>query len=158
MSNLVLAAACVLLAGAAAAQTAAIEIKDAWARATPGMAQNAAAYLTIVSPTADRLTGVDTPVAAKAGLHMMSTEDGVMKMRPLASLDLPAGKPVALKPGAVHIMLAGLKQKLRPGQSFPLALHFATAGTRQVTVLVGDVGAMGMPGHSSGGTATPMHH
>ena len=35
-----------------------------------------------------------------------------MKMRPLAAIDLPAGQPVTLKPGASHIMLRGLNQRL----------------------------------------------
>jgi len=135
-------AASLLVAGAAMAQTGAIEIKDAWARATPGKAENGAAYLTIESPTADRLTGVSTPVAKTAELHMMTMEGGVMKMRPLAGIDLPAGRPVTLKPGAMHIMLVGLKEKLRAGQSFPLTLQLEKGGTREVAVAVGKVGAM----------------
>jgi hypothetical protein len=160
LKPLLAAVVCVLFASAATAETATLELKDAWARATPGGAQTAAAYLTIESPTADRLTGADTPVAAKAELHIMKTENGVMKMRPLADIDLPAGKPITLKPGAMHIMLMGLKAPLRPGQSFPLTLHFAKAGTREVNVAVEKVGAMGMPGHAGGGTAMPMpmHH
>jgi len=159
MSKLLLAAVTfVLLAGSAVAQTGTLEVKDAWARATPGMAQNGAAYLTIEASTADRLIGAETPVAAKAELHTMKIESGIMKMRPLTGIDLPAGEPVALKPGAVHIMLVGLKGPLRPGQSFPLTLHFAKAGTREVTVAVEKVGAMGMPGHGGSGLAMPMHH
>ena len=51
-----LIAGCLLIAGAAAAQTGQIDVqidvKDAWARATPGKAENGAAYVTIVSPSA----------------------------------------------------------------------------------------------------------
>ena len=43
-----------LIGGAAMAQTGQVEIKDAWARATPGKAENGAAYLTIQSPVANR--------------------------------------------------------------------------------------------------------
>jgi len=61
------AAASLLYCAAALAQTGAqtgsVEIKEAWARATPGGAQNGAAYVTLVSPTGDRLTGVSSPVA-----------------------------------------------------------------------------------------------
>src|SRR5438270_8756697 len=79
-----------LIGGAAMAQTGQVEIKDAWARATPGKAENGAAYLTIQSPVADRLVGVFSPVAKKAGLHTMTMEGSVMKMRPLGGVDLPA--------------------------------------------------------------------
>ena len=46
-------------------QTGQLEIKAPWARATPGRAENGAAYLMIVSPTTDRLTAASPPVAKK---------------------------------------------------------------------------------------------
>ena len=153
-------AACLLIAGAAVAQTGQVELKDAWARATPGKAENGAAYLTIVSPGADRLVSVSTPVAKKAELHTMTTEGGVMKMRPLAGVDVPAGQPVTLKPGGAHIMLMGLNQSLQAGQSFSLTLSFEKAGQREVTVAVEKAGAMGPEGHAGAGMQMPMpgHH
>ena len=155
MKKLLACAASLLIAGSAAAQTGAVEVEDAWARATPGKAENGAAYLTIVSPGADRLVSLSTPVAKKAGLHTMTTEGGVMKMRPLDGLDVPAGQPVTLKPGGAHIMLTGLNQPLQAGQSFPLTLSFEKAGQREVTVAVEKPGAMGLEGHA-GGMQMPM--
>ena len=155
-------AASVLLAGAAFAQTAPtpaqLEIKDAWARATPGKAENGAAYLTIVSPVLDRLTGLSTPVAKKAELHNMAMEGGVMKMRPLSEVDVPAGQPVTLKPGGTHIMLMGLNRQLKPGEHFPLTLSFEKSGTREVEVAVEKAGATGPEGHSGAGMSMPPHH
>jgi periplasmic copper chaperone A len=145
-----------LLVGGAAAQTGPVEIKNAWAGATPGKAETGAAYLTLESPIPDRLTGVSTPVAKKAELHTMTMEGGIMKMRPLDGIDLPAGQPVTLKPGAMHIMLLGLTQPLVAGQSFPLTLSFEKAGTREVTVSVEKAGAMGPEKTTSGGTQMPM--
>jgi copper(I)-binding protein len=148
---------------AAVAQGGDVEIKNAWARATPGGAQTAAVYVTITSPADDRLTGVSTPVAKEAQLHSMSMDGGVMKMRQVDSVDLPAGQAVALKPGGYHIMLVGLAKPLEAGQSFPLTLDFAKAGARQVTVTVEKVGAMG-PGAQTGGGMNmpgmdmPTHH
>jgi copper(I)-binding protein len=89
---------CLVIANGAVGQTGQLEIKAPWARATPGHAENGAAYLTIVSPTADRLTAVSSPVAKKAELHTMSMEGGVMRMRPLAAIDIPAGQTVTLSP------------------------------------------------------------
>jgi periplasmic copper chaperone A len=143
MHRLLAIVASLMIAAAAAAQTGPVEITDAWARATPGKAENGAAYLTIVSPVADRVTAVSTPVARKAEMHTMSMEGGVMRMRPLAGIDLRPGEPVTLKPGGVHIMLFGLAQPLQAGQSFPLTLSFEKAGSREVTVTVEKVGAMG---------------
>jgi copper(I)-binding protein len=134
-------AASLFVASAALAQTGQLEVTNAWARATPGKAESSAAYLTITSPTADRLVSIATPVAKKAELHTMSMKGMVMEMRPLAGLDIPAGQPVSLKPGGEHIMLFGLNQPLREGQSFPLTLNFEKAGPRPVTVSVEKPGA-----------------
>jgi periplasmic copper chaperone A len=134
-------AASLVVASAAMAQTSQLEVTNAWARATPGKAENGAAYLTIQSPTPDRLMSASSPVAKKAELHSMSMEGMVMKMRPLAGLDIPAAQPVTLKPGGEHIMLEGLGAPLREGQSFPLTLTFEKAGTRTVTVAIEKPGA-----------------
>ncbi len=160
-------AATLLLAGSAAAQapavsvtpsvsvTPAVSVTNAWARATPGQAEAGAAYLTIESPTGDRLTALSTPVANKAELHTMSMDGNIMRMRPLADIDVPAGKPVTLQPGGTHIMLMGLKAPLRVGQSFPLTLQFDKAGAQQVTVSVEKPGASG-PETQGSGMKTPM--
>ncbi len=136
-------AAGLAVATAAMAQPAQLEINNAWAGATPGKAENGAAYVTITSPTTDRLVSASTPVAKKAELHTMSMQGMVMKMRPISGLDIPAGQPVSLKPGGEHIMLVGLKQPLREGQSFSLTLDFEKAGPRTVTVTVEKAGAKG---------------
>ena len=129
-------------ASAALAQTNQLEVSNAWARATPGKAEIGGVYLSLQSPVADRLTGLSTPVASTAQLHTGTMEGGIMKMRPLPELDLPAGQPVALKPGGEHIMLIGLQQPLREGQSFTLTLNFEKAGARSVSVAVEKAGAM----------------
>ena len=141
--KLVAFAAGLVLATAALAQTNQLEVTSAWARATPAKAENGVAYLTIRSPTPDRLVSVSSPVAKKAELHTMSMEGMVMKMRPLAGLDIAAGQPVTLKPGGEHIMLLGLSEPLLEGQSFPLTLTFEKAGMRELTVAVEKPGAGG---------------
>ena len=141
--KLIALAASLAIASAALAQPTQLEVNSAWAGATPGKAENGAAYLTIQSPTADRLVSVSSPVAKKAELHSMSMQGAVMKMRPIDGLDVPAGQPVALKPGGEHIMLMGLNQQLHEGQSFPLTLDFEKAGPRTVTVTVEKAGAKG---------------
>src|SRR3954453_21025061 len=158
-------AAILLSCAAAVAQTGApqtgpqnggVEITDAWARATPGGAENGAAYLTLVAPAGDRLTGVASPAAPKAQLHEMTNDQGVMKMREVPAIDLPPGKPVTLKPGGLHIMMMGLKDPLLPGQSVPLTLRFEKSGTREVSAAIGKVGAMGPETHSGAMQKLPM--
>lgn len=146
-----------MVATAAVAQTGQIEVTNAWARATPGGAAIGAAYLTIVSPVADRLIGASSPVAKNAELHTMTMQGGIMKMRPIAGINLPAGKAVTLSPGGMHIMLTGLTAPLKEGQNFPLTLSFKKAGSKEVSVAVASIGAMG-PAGSMGGMSMPMQH
>ena len=63
-----------LFASGAMAQSSHVDIKDAWARATPGGTQTGAAYVTVQSPTGDRLTGASASVAQKAELHSMTMD------------------------------------------------------------------------------------
>jgi len=146
-NRLLLLVPALVIAGAAAAQTADVEVSAAWARATPGKTETASAYLTLKSAAGDRLVALSTPVADKAGVHEMTMEGSVMRMRPVPALEVPAGKPVVLKPNGLHIMLSGLHQKIEAGQSFPLTLTFEKAGEREVSVLVEKAGAMGPAGH-----------
>lgn len=145
-----------LATAGAIAQTGDPQITAAWARATPGAAQTAAAYVTVVSAAGDRLTAASTPAAQKAELHTMTMDGNVMKMRQVDGIDLPPGRTVTLKPGGYHIMLTGLAQPLTEGQTFPLTLTFAKAGSQQVTVTVQKVGSMG-PGDGMPGMDMPMH-
>jgi copper(I)-binding protein len=161
---LAFAAGLMMFSGAAVAQSNGdVKITEAWARATPGGAQTAAAYVTVESATGDRLTGASTPAAQKAEIHEMTMDGNVMRMRPVGGIDLPAGKAVTLKPGGYHIMMTGLAKPLQQGQTFPLTLDFAKAGQRQVTVSVEKIGAMGPGGTSDSGSnmpgmAMPTHH
>jgi copper(I)-binding protein len=107
---------------AAAAQAQPASVKDAWVR-TPAPGQNVAAvYMEIVSRANSTLVAVASPAAASAELHNMTQEAGVMKMRPLEKIELPAGKPVKLAPGGLHVMLIGLKQPLKRGDKVPVTL------------------------------------
>lgn len=150
--------AILLLAGTASAQTGSLEINNAWARATPGKAETGAAYLTLESATPDRLTGVSTPVAGKAELHETTMQDGVMKMRSLAAIELPPGRAVVLKPGGTHIMFTRLKEPLRVGESFPLSLEFEKAGKREVNVTIEKAGAMSPDRAGGAGMNMPHRH
>jgi periplasmic copper chaperone A len=68
-------------------------------------------------------------------------EDGVMKMRALDGIDIAPGATIELKPGGMHLMIMGLKQPLKAGESFPATLRFEKAGPTPVTFNVLGMGA-----------------
>lgn len=143
----------VLTATAAEADPSSISVEHAWSRATPKGAVTGVGYVTITNNGTgeDRLLGASSPVAETIQFHAGSTESGVMKMTQLPALDLAPGQTVTLKPGGIHMMMMGLTQPLREGQTFPLTLTFEKAGAVEVTAHIGKVGAMGDPSVGAGG-------
>jgi periplasmic copper chaperone A len=145
-----LAAACVAATAAFSVPTSAVAadngvtVPKAWARASPGAATTGAAYVTLMGGNeADSLVSVSTPAAGLAEVHESTNDHGVMKMRPVSGVPVPAHKTVTFAPGGYHIMLMALKHPLKAGESFPLTLQFAHAAP--VTV---DVKVEAMGGHS----------
>jgi len=112
---------------AALAQTAAVKVDGAWARATVQGQRGSGAFMSLTASEATRLVGVSSPVAGVAEVHEMKMEGDVMKMRALPSLELPAGKKVEFKPGGYHVMLMDLKAPLAKDSTIPLTLLFKDA-------------------------------
>lgn len=115
------------VAGSAAAADA-LQVRDARAIATVPGQSVAAAYMTLESRSAARIVSAKADAAESVQLHAMSMQEGIMRMRRLDSLDLPAGREVRLAPGGIHLMLAGLKHPLRAGGSVELSLTVSGAG------------------------------
>ena len=130
---------------AASAETGPITVEQVWSRAAaPGRV--GVLYMTITDAgAADRLVAVETPVAERAELHESLSEGGVMKMRPVEAMPVAPDHPLTLMPGGYHVMLLGLRQALREGDSFPVTLRFAGAGPVSAVAHVAKAGAA-MPG------------
>jgi copper(I)-binding protein len=93
--------------------------------------------VTNLGDQADNLVGAKTDVAMGASLHTVVPDpNGGMMMQEIENIPVPAGGAVELKPGSLHIMVMGLKQELKPGDTFPLTLIFENAGERPVQVTV----------------------
>ena len=123
---------------AACSSSKGLEVKDAWAR--PGMSgDNSAIYFTISNPGAedDVLQSAECDVATQAELHMSSMDaSGTMSMLPQESVAIPAGGQVEFKPAGLHVMLVGLKQNLKEGDTFKVTLNFEKTGAITLEVVV----------------------
>jgi periplasmic copper chaperone A len=122
----------------------AVTVETPWSRATLGGAEVAAGYLAIKNDAAtpDRLVSVTADIAGRAGIHQMSTADGMMKMRELTDgLPIPPEGLVTLEPASYHLMFQDLKRPLKEGETFPATLTFERAGTVSVTFEVRGMGA-----------------
>lgn len=106
----------------------AVEVQNAWARATVKGQMATGAFMTLTAKDGAKLVGVASPMAGVAQVHEMKMEAGVMKMAEVkGGLDLPAGKAVELKPGGYHIMLMDLKEPLMKDSTVPVTLIFKDA-------------------------------
>jgi hypothetical protein len=113
-----------------------VKVSDAWARATAPGQENGSVGVVITSQKDARLIGVTSTAAASAEIHTMSMDNGVMKMRQLEYLPLPANQPVKLGPGGDHLMLFGLKRALKAGDIVPLTItvKFSDQGTEKINI------------------------
>ncbi len=113
-----------LAAGSAFAQTAAVKVEGAWARASVPGQKGTGAFMKLTAKDGARLVGASSPAAGVTEVHEMKMEGDVMKMRAVPALELPAGKPVELKPGGYHVMLLDLKAPLAKDTVVPITLVF----------------------------------
>ena len=138
-----------LLASTAGAQ---VVVDQVWVRATAPGQPVAGGYLRIKSAQSAALVGVRTPVAQRAEIHEMKMDGGVMKMRPVPRIELPAGSTVEFRPGGYHLMLMGLAKPLRSGEVVPITLVIEGPDKKRtqidVKAEVRDM-AIGMGGHGN---------
>ena len=114
----------IVLCGAAAVAQAQVQVKDAWVRATVPGQKATGAFMQLTAPNGARLVEAKSTAAGVVEIHEMAMVDNVMKMRAVPGVDLPAGKPVELKPGGYHVMLMDLKKPVKEGDSVPITLVF----------------------------------
>ena len=131
-----------LISGSAKAQMVSkksgIEVQDAWARATPPNAKNAAVYMVLKNdrPVIDLLLSVKTPAAKVVELHTVIKEKGMMLMQPVENISIPAHGTTVLQPGGSHMMLVNLKEQLKTGTHIDLTLEFKHEGEIKLKVPV----------------------
>lgn len=107
-----------------------IRIEDARARASVPGQDSALLDLTITSKQPATLTAISSPASKTVELHSMTHENGVMKMREVKTLELPAGKRINLDKNGYHLMLTGLNAPLKAGETVALTLTVRMADQR----------------------------
>jgi periplasmic copper chaperone A len=125
-----------------------VHVENAWARPTmaassmdeatamPAMAgmpesgPSSAAYFVIINEgnEADTLIGTSTNVAKAAEMHETRIKNDVAEMDPVARVDIPAHGRIEFKPGGYHVMLVGLTQELKVGETLKLTFQFEKSG------------------------------
>ena len=130
--NLLAALVCAAISPAVFAQS--VKLENAWARASVPGQKNRTVYVDLTSANDAAVVAAGSPAAARAELHSMTMDGGVMRMRALPRIELPAGKTVKLAPGGMHVMLVDLKQPLKVGDRVALTLSVQSSGTSLTTL------------------------
>ncbi|MBL8522622.1 MAG: copper chaperone PCu(A)C [Betaproteobacteria bacterium] len=120
----------------AAAAAAVPVVTDAWVKTMVPGATVSGAYMHIKSAQPVKLVKAESPVAGLVELHNMSMKDGVMEMKAMDAVDVPANKIVDLKPGGMHVMLMMVKKPIGKGDKVPLTLTFEGADKKPLVVKV----------------------
>jgi copper(I)-binding protein len=125
-----------------------VTVSHPWARATPKGAKVGAAYFHIEATKAggDKLIAAKAGVSGRVELHSHVHEGGVMKMRQVQAVDVPAGGDVTFEPSGYHVMLMDLKAPLKEGDLLPITLVFEKAGEIKLEATVEPIGAKGPHG------------
>lgn len=112
-----------LVLGMTTSALAKVEAVDGYVRLLPPGSPNTAAFM-VLKNDADqpvKLVAAASAAAGRAELHTHLHENGVMKMRQVENIEIPAKGEAVLKPGSLHIMLfeVGTLSEQTP---FPLTL------------------------------------
>jgi len=139
MKHLSLFAASLLFsAGVFAGAADNVAVQDPYVRLAPPNAPATGAFM-VIKNNGDKDVKVlkaDNPVSKVTELHTHLNEGGVMKMRPVPSIDIKAKGEAVLKPGGLHVMLIDLKAPMKEGDVVPITLTFDDGSSKKVDAKV----------------------
>ena len=120
-----------LLAASLGAQDAAVVASDAWVRLPPPSRDQTALFVVLENHSDQRraVVSASTDTAERAELHEMKQENGMMRMRPVKEIVIPAKGKTALAPGGLHVMLFGLKTRPAAGDVLNVTLKLDDGST-----------------------------
>lgn len=113
------------------AQARDVEVSEAWSRATAPGQENGMVQLVITSKQAAQLVGASSPACNTVELHSMVNEGGMMRMRQVEAIDLPAGAAMDMGAQGYHLMLMGLKKPLKEGAKVEVTLRLRRADGKE---------------------------
>ena len=142
-----LASGLMLATGVLAGAADHVSVQDPYVRLAPPNAPATGAFM-VIRNNGDKDVKVlkaDNPVSRVTELHTHLNEGGVMKMRPVAAIEVKAKGEAVLKPGGLHVMLIDLKTPMKEGDVVPITLTLDDGSTKQVDAKVIRPMAAGMP-------------
>lgn len=134
-----------LLLGSGLSLAKGLSIDEPYVREVPPGQMISASFMTLKNNSGKEvaLIKASSDVAKTVELHEHVHEGGMMKMRLVPKISIPANGIRLLKPGGYHIMLIGLQRKIKSGDKIKINLEFDNGDKETVTAPVKKV-MMGM--------------
>ncbi len=123
-----------------------ITIIDPYVRAIPPGQTISAAFLQLHNNSAktNYLIKATSPIANVVELHEHIHDRGMMKMRRVERIEIPAKSNTLLKPGGYHIMLIDLKETLALDKKITINLEFSDGSKQTIIAPVRKIMMKGM--------------
>ena len=115
-----------------------VSVQDPYVRLAPPNAPATGAFM-VIKNNGDKdvkVVKADNPASKVTEMHTHINDGGVMKMRPVPSIDIKAKGEAVLKPGSLHVMMIDLKAPMKEGEVVPITLSFDDGSTKQVDAKV----------------------
>lgn len=111
-----------------------VSAKNGRIRLMPPGWKSTAAFVTLKNEGKKNLEVVSAKAdfAKKIELHTHKVEDGVMRMRQVDKMTVPANGELVLKPHGNHLMIFGLKSDLKEGSKQKIQLTFSNGKSAEV--------------------------
>ena len=145
---------------ALASQADDITVSAPFAREVPPGAPASASFMTLEnsSDKAIKIVSADSGVSKVVELHTHTNDNGVMRMRKIPFIEIPASGKTELKPGGLHIMLIGPHEPLKKGQEIKVTLQFEDGSSKEVSMPVKSIMGMMKPGMNNHNHEHMMDH
>lgn len=111
-----------------------IEVGDPYVRIVPPGAMATGVFMTLTNHAEQphQLVKAHGTVNEITELHTHINDKGIMRMREVPSINIPAQGQQFLKPGGYHVMLIKLTQSIEPGQKVAIQLFFEDGSSQTV--------------------------
>jgi len=130
--------AALFLSVAGVASAADLSIDRAWVRLAPPGAPAMAGFMAVTGGSRDVvIRSASSPDFGRVEIHEMTMTDGVMQMRALPALDVPADARLTLAPGGEHLMLIDAKREFAAGDKIAITFVLSRGEPLEVAFTVG---------------------
>lgn len=115
-----------------------IDVQHAYVREVPPGQMISAAFMQLDNNDMSdhQVVAARSDAAEVVELHTHTHENGMMKMRQVQEINLPAGVETQLKPGGLHIMLIDLRAPLSKEEPVKLTLEFEDGSEKELSLPV----------------------